>query len=344
VRNALLTHRATYVGQVLNRDNIFYVPPELLLDGDRGAVEKQGEWMCQQIVRVLAAERTRDVALAALQRSEAEQRELAEQLAEANRDLERRVADRTAQLQFANQNLEAFSYSVSHDLRAPLRAIVGFGEILEEDAGDRLDEESRKSLHQIRASARQMQELIDGMLEMARVAKVVLRRVDVDLTALAEMVVRQLRSGDPARSVEVVLTQGLRVHVDPILLQSVMTNLLGNAWKFTAKRAQARIEVGQCGEERGMPVFVVSDNGAGFDMRYAQKLFGVFQRLHRQDEFPGTGVGLATVERIILRHGGRIWAEGRPNEGARFFFTLPRAHGADRPAPPDADGDARASG
>ncbi len=338
VRNALLTHRATYVGQVLNRDNLFYVPPELLLDGDRGAIDKQGEWMCQQILRVLAAERTRDVALAALQKSEAEQRELAERLAEANRDLERRVTDRTTQLQAANQNLEAFSYSVSHDLRAPLRAIIGFGEILEEDAGDRLDDESRRSLHQIRASARHMQELIDGMLEMARVSKVVLRRVDVDVTALAEMIVRQLRHGDPERSVNVVVAPGLRAHADPILLQSAMTNLLGNAWKFTAKRAEARIEIGPCGEEGGMPVFFVGDNGAGFDMRYAQKLFGVFQRLHRQDEFPGTGVGLATVERIVLRHGGRIWAEGRPDQGARFFFTLPRARGADRSVPPDAAG------
>ena len=324
VRDALLTHRSAYVGQVLNRENLFYVPPELLLAENRTSAAQQGEWMCQQILRVLKAERARDAALAAL--------------AASNRDLERRVAERTAQLEVANRDLEAFSYSVSHDLRAPLRAIVGFGQILAEDSDDRLDENGRESLEQIRASARHMQALIEGLIEMARVAKEELCRRDVDISALVETVVGQLRGGDPRRSVEVVVAPGLRSSGDPILLRAAMTNLLGNAWKFTSKRAAARIEVGRNGEDAGMPVFFVRDNGAGFDMRYAQKLFGAFQRLHRQDEFPGTGVGLATVERIVARHGGRIWAESRPDEGATFFFTLPHAGGAEPPATAGAAG------
>ena len=326
VRDALLTHQAAYLGDVLNRDNLFYIPPELLLEGrDASSSSKQGEWMCQQILRVLNAERTRDKALTALRQSEAEQRRLAEQLAEMNRGLERLVAERTAELQVANRHLEAFSYSVSHDLRAPLRSIRGFSDALVEDFGGGLADEARGHLDRVRNNAQRMEELIEGMLAMGRVVNADMRRAGVDLSVLADETARELREADPRRLAEFVVDRGLRAHADPTLVRAVLTNLLANAWKFTSKRARTRIEVGRLGDESGMPVFFVRDNGTGFDMQHARKLFGVFQRLHRQDEFPGTGVGLATVERIISRHGGRVWAEGHLEKGATFFFTLPAA-------------------
>jgi signal transduction histidine kinase len=302
VRDALLTHGAAIVGDALNRDNLFYVPPEVLL-GDPQGRSKQGEWMCQQILRVLAAERQRDEIL---------------------RDLERRVAERTAELEAANRHLAAFSYSVSHDLRAPLRTISGFGEALAEECGARLGEEGRRYLDRMVSGARRMTELIEGMLSLGRVMNAELRRVEVDLTALAQEAARELLEHE-ARPPELVIDRGLRTFGDPTLLRAVVTNLLANALKFTSRRERARIQVGRRGDADGKPVFFVRDNGVGFDMRYADKLFGVFQRLHRQDEFPGTGVGLATVERIVARHGGRIWAEGTLGAGAIFFFTLPAA-------------------
>jgi signal transduction histidine kinase len=303
VQDALVTHRSAYLGDQLNEDNLFYVPPELLLEaraGTEGA--KYAEWMCRQISRVLDAERSRDEVL---------------------RDLERRVAERTAELAVANRHLRAFSYSVSHDLRAPLRAIVGFGTALAEDSGDRLDPEGRKHLDRVLDAARQMGDLIEGMLVLGSALESEMQRAPVDLTAMAHEVMSELRAAEPARSVEVVVHDGLHVTGDRVLLRAVLSNLLGNAWKFTSHRANARIEVGRGSDEGGSEMFFVRDDGAGFDMQYATKLFGVFQRLHHRDEFPGTGVGLATVERIISRHGGRIWAESRPNEGATFFFSIP---------------------
>jgi signal transduction histidine kinase len=310
VNDALLTHRSTYMGAALNQDNLFYIPPELLLESRKG--ENRGgqvEWMCQQIIRVLNAEQTRDSAL--------------KRLEEANRDLERRVAERTAELEAANQHLEAFSYSVSHDLRSPLRAISGFSDALAEECAAALGQEGLQHLERVRGGVRRMGELIDGMLALSRVMKVELRRVPVDLSAIAEEVGHDVRASTPERAAEFVIQMGLRAMGDPALLRAVLTNLFENAWKFTAHCAKARIEFGQRGVEAGRPVFFLRDNGAGFDMQYADKLFGVFQRLHRQEEFPGTGVGLATVQRIVIRHGGRIWAEARRDEGATFFFTLP---------------------
>jgi signal transduction histidine kinase len=305
VRDALVTHRSAFLGDRLNGDNIFYVPPELLLQA-RGSSEgsKYADWMCRQILRVLDAEHARDEVL---------------------RDLERRVAERTAELAVANRHLQAFSYSVSHDLRAPLRAIAGFGAALAEDCGDRLGEEGHKHLDRMLGGVKRMGELIEGMLSLGRVVEAAMQRSPIDLTALASEVAREIRAAEPTRAVELVVHDGLRAFGDRTLLRAVMTNLLGNAWKFTGHRPDARVEVGRHGREADAAIFFVRDNGAGFDMRYADKLFGAFQRLHRQEEFPGTGVGLATVERIISRHGGRIWAESRPGEGATFFFSIPDA-------------------
>lgn len=323
VWDALLTHQSVIIGDALNRDNLFYIPPELLLEGrDSSSRDKQGEWMCQQILRIMNAECKRDQALAALSESEAQQRHLAEELAEMNRNLESLIRERTAELEAANNDLEAFSYSVSHDLRAPLRHIDGFSQILLESSFEKLDIGGRSALQNIRNATQQMGELIDGMLHLSRLTRQDMKRENVDLTMLAKEIERGLRRLQPDRRAEVVVAEGLRCLGDRTLLRAVLDNLIGNAWKFTSKRETARIEVGKMGEEDGAIVFFVKDNGAGFDMRYAQRLFGVFQRLHSQKEFPGTGVGLATVQRIILRHGGRVWAKGSPDEGAIFFFTL----------------------
>jgi signal transduction histidine kinase len=325
VRDALVTHRSAYIGHALNRDNLFYIPPELLLDGRDGAGRaRQGEWMYHQIGRVLDAEQTRDKALEALRDSEAHQRRLAGELAVANRELERRVAERTAELEVAVQQLEAFSYSVSHDLRAPLRTVSAFSDILADEVGNQLDSEARGHLERVRAGARHMGELIDAMLALSKVAKAPVSREPVDLSALADQVSRELSGTEAGRRAEFVIHRDLHTIGDPALLRAVITNLLGNAWKFTRNRPAARIEFGKQGDQDGYAVFFVRDNGAGFDMRYANKLFGVFQRLHRQEEFPGTGIGLATVHRVVAQHGGRVWAEGRPGEGATFFLSLPR--------------------
>jgi light-regulated signal transduction histidine kinase (bacteriophytochrome) len=221
----------------------------------------------------------------------------------------------------ANKELEAFSYSVAHDLRAPLRSIDGFSQALLEDCADRLDADGRRYLKNVRESAQQMGELVDDLLNLSRVTRAELRHEHVDLSELARPVLARLRESEPEREVEVVIQDGLVTQADPRLLDVVLTNLLGNAWKFTGKRAAARIEfAARAGGHP--PVYFVRDNGAGFDGRYADKLFGVFQRLHAEHEFEGTGIGLATVQRIVQRHGGRVWAEGEVDRGATFFFTL----------------------
>jgi signal transduction histidine kinase len=226
LRQALLSHRSTYIGDRLNRDNLFYMPPEVLLESDDKAQEfKQGEWMCQQIMRVLKAEQARDKALSALE--------------EMNRDLERRVKDRTRELELANQQLEAFSYSVSHDLRAPLHSITGFSCLVAEEAGEALSPESKSHLERVRSSARHMSELIDGLLEMARIVKTDLNRTPIDLSAMAREVERDLRETEPDRYVEFIVDDNMRVLGDRILLRCVFANLLANAWKFTAKSPRA---------------------------------------------------------------------------------------------------------
>ena len=228
----------------------------------------------------------------------------------------------TSRLEAANKELEAFSYSASHDLRAPLRSIDGFSQVLLEDYGDTLDAQGQDHLRRIRMATQRMAELIDALLELSRVTRMELSRRPLDLTAMAQIITEELRRREPARAVELVLADGLTASGDLPLLRVALENLLGNAWKFTAKTALARIEIGSLRQPDGVLAYFVRDNGAGFDMQYADKLFGAFQRLHRVGEFPGTGIGLATVQRIIHRHGGRIWAEGIVDHGSTFYFTL----------------------
>lgn len=238
-----------------------------------------------------------------------------------NARLEQRVRERTAELEAANRELEAFCSSVSHDLRAPLRSLAGFSQALMEDAAEVLDEESMDHLLRIQAAAKRMGQMIDDLLQLSRVTRTEMRRRTVDLSAMARQVADDLQRSDSARRVEFHIAEDLKADGDPGLLQLVMENLLGNAWKFTSLHPRARIEFGAV-EVDGDRRFFVRDDGAGFDMAYAGKLFGAFQRLHGRKEFEGTGIGLATVQRIVQRHGGKVWAEGKVEEGATVWFTL----------------------
>jgi len=250
-------------------------------------------------------------------------------------ELEQRVTDRTheleernealrrnaAELVAANTELDAFAYSVSHDLRAPLRSIDGFSQVLLEDYSAQLDEAGRDSLQRVRAASQRMATLIDDLLKLARFTRSEMRTEAVDLSKIAQDIAADLQRSTPERLVEFAIAPGLEARGDVRLLRVALENLLRNSWKYTAKQPRPRIEFGSV-QENGERVFRVRDNGAGFDMQYADKLFGVFQRLHSPTDFEGTGVGLATVRRIITRHGGRIWAEGVVDQGATFYFTL----------------------
>jgi signal transduction histidine kinase len=245
-----------------------------------------------------------------------------EDLRRSEENLERRVEERTSQVQLANRELEAFSYAVAHDLRAPLRGVSGFAEVLLADCAARLDDEGKDCLHEICDNAKRMAELIDALLSLSRVSRAELRASDVDLGAVARSVVRELAAGHPHGPCELVVAENAHADMDPRLARAMLENLLGNAWKFTSKVHSPRIEFGVRDVE-GQQAFFVSDNGAGFDDAYASKLFAPFQRLHTNAEFPGTGIGLATVQRIVHRHGGRVWAEGHVGAGATFLFTIP---------------------
>jgi signal transduction histidine kinase len=246
---------------------------------------------------------------------------MARRVWEAQRQLEKRVAQRTAELENANRELEAFTYTASHDLRAPLRAIVGFGDIVSEEYGSALDERGLGYLARNRGAAARMQNLIDALLEFSRTNRHEMAFSVVDLSALAREVVAELSAASPGRRIRWQIADDLVAPGDPRLLGVVMRNLLGNAWKFTAYRESAEIEVGMLAGAQ--PTFFVRDNGAGFDMQYAERLFTPFHRLHGEQEFQGTGIGLSLVQRIIERHNGRVWADSAAGEGATFYFALP---------------------
>jgi light-regulated signal transduction histidine kinase (bacteriophytochrome) len=250
-----------------------------------------------------------------LARSRLRAEEAGRGLSEVNRELE-----------VTNRELEAFSYSVSHDLRAPLRSIDGFSQILLEDYADELDEEGKDYLGRVRAASQRMGRLIDDLLGLSRVTRGTMRRERVSLSALAEEVARELEEANPERRIQFSAQGGLEVWGDPRLLRVALENVIGNAWKFTEKQPEARVEFGhseKLSDTSRVPVYYVRDNGAGFDMAYAGKLFGAFQRLHDANDFEGTGIGLATVQRVVRRHGGHIWAEGEVGRGATFYFTIP---------------------
>lgn len=280
-----------------------------LLDGKRFVGElEQLRAAVVELVRVLAE---RYGALLLSQR----------EIGELNASLERRVADRTNQLDVANKELQAFSYSVSHDLRAPLRGIDGWSQALQEDCGDQLDATGHEYLQRVRHEAQRMGELIDDLLRLSRVTQSELVRERINVSAMAHEVVAALARQSPQRKVAVSIEAGLVAEADPGLLRVVLENLLGNAWKFTSKTSNATIELGHRVHD-DVSIFHIRDNGAGFDMAYADKLFTAFCRLHRSSDFAGTGIGLATVNRIIHRHGGRIWAQAQVDHGATFHFTL----------------------
>jgi light-regulated signal transduction histidine kinase (bacteriophytochrome) len=252
------------------------------------------------------------------------------ELARANSSLEERVAARTVELEASNRELEAFSYSVSHDLRSPLRSIDGFSRLVLDENREKLSPESTRWLGLVRTGAQQMGNLIDDLLSFSRLGRVPLKKRRVYTSGVVSEVIAELKLQNPNRQIEFVLPDLPPCFADPNLLKQVFRNLLANAVKFTAKRPTARIEVGTLtGPDQDRPrmiTYFVKDDGAGFDMRFSDKLFGVFQRLHRVEDFPGTGVGLALVKRIVERHGGKVWTEGAVDAGATFYLSLEAAH------------------
>ena len=277
------------------------------------------------LVATLNLRRSRERVQDELRRREAAQDELRraqDELAALNADLETRIEERTEQYVAASRELETFAYSVSHDLRTPLRAIDGFSELVLEDEGAALSPDARADLRRVRAAAQRMGLLIDDLLALSRLSRTQLDIGIVDLSRLADEIATRLAEQQPRRRVTFTATPGLRALTDPGLAEALLANLLENAWKFTAGRDEAHVSF-TAREEAGERVFCVRDDGAGFDPAHVDKLFQPFQRLHAQDEYPGTGIGLATVRRIVTRFGGRCWAEGAPGEGASFFLTLP---------------------
>jgi light-regulated signal transduction histidine kinase (bacteriophytochrome) len=243
-------------------------------------------------------------------------------LRENERWLEQTLQQRTAALEAANRELEAFSYSVAHDLRAPLRGIDSFSQLLIERYSQRLDKEGLAYLNRVRSATARMSQLIDALLSLAQVGRGQLQPLDLDFTQLVQSVANEVAAANSDRSVPLVVAPGMRAHADPRLLRIVVANLLENAWKFTARRERPAVEVGPV-QNTSLPTYYVRDNGAGFDPAYASRLFGAFQRLHHDREFPGTGIGLAIVQRVIARHSGTVWADSQPDQGATFYFTLP---------------------
>jgi signal transduction histidine kinase len=308
---------AKVAAEVTEKRN-FALRAEKLSDDEIGLLADSVNTMLEEIGR---ATRELEASNRESAREVSERRRAEEEVLRLNAELEKRVAERTAQLEYTNGELEAFCYSVSHDLRAPLRAIDGFSQALIEDFPKDVPEDAQRFLKRIRSSTQRMGQLIEDLLNLSKVSRGELQRQDVDLAGVARLVVEDLQQRDPSRKVEISIWDGMQANADPRLLRAAFENLIGNAWKFTSKAQQARIEIGVL-RDGAQASFFVRDNGAGFDMAYADKLFGAFQRLHSANEYQGTGIGLATVQRIVHRHGGRIWADAKPGKGAVFFFTL----------------------
>ncbi len=264
----------------------------------------------------------KDWTIVSVVRDISERKRAQREILRLNSELEARVLRRTAQLQKANEELEAFGYSVSHDLRSPLNSIDGFTTLLERAVGQSVDDKAKHYLRRIHAATEQMSILIQGMLTLSKLSRTPLHLKSVDLSAICHQVEMELKERDPGRSVSIRIQERLLVHGDPSLLLSVMSNLMSNAWKFTARKEAAAVDIACEISPEGVSVFSVKDNGAGFNMAYAGKLFGTFERLHSASDFSGTGVGLAIVQRIIARHGGKIWAQSIEEQGATFSFTL----------------------
>lgn len=283
------------------------------------AVEQRNQALTQANEQLKAQIKEREATEQSLRLSE-------QRVLQLNAVLEQRVEQRTSQLKHANQELEAFSYSVSHDLKTPLRAIDGFSQALLEDYSNQLDKTGLDYLHRVRKGARRMGQLITDLLKLARVSRGEIQLQNVDLSALTATIFAELMEAEPERNVKIQIKPKIFARCDPRLIKIALQNLIDNAWKYSSRQSLAVIEFGyQSSNDK--PVYFIKDNGAGFDMAHADKLFGAFQRMHDADEFPGTGVGLATVQRIIHRHGGHIWAESEVNHGATFYFTLPESDG-----------------
>jgi PAS domain S-box-containing protein len=303
-----------FAGEPVTIPPVYYEPARI---GQAG----EARWTTAVMYPVKDPEgRVREVVLAHEDITERVRAEAA--VRETNEALERRVRARTAELEAANRELEAFAYSVSHDLRAPLRAIDGFSQALLDDWGHMVGPSGHEHVRRVRAATQRMGQLIDDLLQLSQVTRVELQRQVVPLSSLAQAIGDRLQRSQPLRSVELTVTPDLNATGDARLLEVALENLLGNAWKFTARQAQARVEIGVEGRD-GQPAYYVRDNGVGFESGYAGRMFTAFQRLHSDEEFPGTGIGLATVQRIIQRHGGKVWAEGAVGQGATIYFTLP---------------------